>query len=79
MTLKGGYAVQPESSPPNNGVSTNKIATGGIIQKLRALMRGKATSLAPIMIGNIKLPNPPMITATATATMMIPCKLIIVL
>ena len=51
ITLSGGYAVQPESNPPIKGETSSKTPTGGIIQKLRAFTRGKATSSAPIMMG----------------------------
>ncbi len=41
-----------------------------------ALSRGNAMSSAPIMSGTTKLPSPPMTTATATAIMRKPCRLI---
>ena len=50
-----------------------------MIQKLNALIRGKATSSAPIMRGTKKLPKPPTIVATAPAIIMMPCRLMVVL
>ena len=50
--LTGGYAVQPASAaPPNRNPEDATSPEKGTIQKLRALMRGKAMSGAPIMSG----------------------------
>ena len=50
--LTGGYAVQPASAaPPRRNPETATSPEKGTIQKLRALMRGKAMSGAPIMRG----------------------------
>ncbi len=51
VSLSGGYAVQPESQPPAACEASRSTATGGTIQKLRALTRGKAISRAPIIRG----------------------------
>ena len=50
--LTGGYAVQPASAaPPSKNPEAATSPEKGTIQKLRALMRGKAMSGAPIMSG----------------------------
>ena len=49
MLLSGGYAVHPASAaPPRKKPDAAINPENGIIQKLSALMRGKAISAAPI-------------------------------
>ena len=60
--LKGGYTVQPVPAPPSTILEHNKrIKEGGNNQKLILFIRGKLMSGAPIRIGTIQLPNPPII------------------
>ncbi len=75
-TESGGYAVQPESHPPVKVAISSITATGGTSQYDSAFSRGNAMSRAPICNGTTKLPKPPSMTATATATIAIPCRLI---
>ena len=54
MLLSGGYAVQPASAaPPSRKPEITTSPENGIIQKLSALMRGKAMSAAPIWSGTM--------------------------
>ena len=54
MLLSGGYAVQPASAaPPSRKPEITTRPENGIIQKLSALMRGKAISAAPICSGTM--------------------------
>lgn len=62
IALSGGYTVQPVPAPaPTILENSNRIKDGGSNQKLRLFNRGKAISGAPIIRGNIQLPNPPII------------------
>src|SRR5215469_4969441 len=55
----GGYSVQPaDGAPSKNDENSIKPETGKI-QKLNMLSHGNATSRAPIMSGNTRLPKPP--------------------
>src|SRR5438128_10820323 len=53
-TLSGVYPVHPMFAAPSHMMTP---ATG-MIQKLSALIRGKAISFAPIRGGTIRLPKP---------------------
>ena len=75
---KGGYIVQPVPAPPPTTVDSNSSAKDGISsQKLMLFMRGNAISGAPIMIGTIQLPKPPIMAGiTMKKIMMRPCDVI---
>ena len=51
--------VQPESTPPTKKLPRIGGTAATTVQKLSAFNRGKAMSLAPIMIGMMKLANGP--------------------
>ena len=54
--------------------SSSSTKAGTISQKLILFIRGKAMSGAPIMIGTIQLPKPPISAGMTTKnTMMRPC------
>lgn len=60
--LKGGYTVQPVPAPPSTNLEQrSKMKDGGRSQKLILFIRGKLMSGAPIKIGTIQFPNPPII------------------
>jgi hypothetical protein len=62
MLLKGGYTVQPVPAPTSTREDErSRRSAGGNNQKLMLFSRGKAISGAPIMIGIIQLPKPPII------------------
>ena len=51
--------VQPESTPPTKKLPRMGGTAATTTQKLKAFSRGKAMSLAPIMIGMMKFANGP--------------------
>lgn len=60
MLLSGGYTVQPVPAPPSiSAEDRSRISDGGSSQKLMLFLRGNALSGAPIRIGTLKLPKPP--------------------
>ena len=62
MLLKGGYTVQPVPAPTSTREDERRSrSAGGNNQKLMLFNRGKAISGAPIMMGIIQLPKPPII------------------
>ncbi|CAB4925913.1 unannotated protein [freshwater metagenome] len=56
---RGWYAVQPSRIPPRRRLLSSGGTAAKSSQKLRALSRGKAISLEPIMIGMMKFPSGP--------------------
>lgn len=60
--LKGGYTVHPVPAPPSTILEQiNKVNEGGKSQNLILFIRGNLISGAPISIGTIQFPNPPII------------------
>ena len=60
--LRGGYTVHPAPTPPSIRLdTTRRIRAGGKSQNLKLFNRGNAISGAPINMGSIQLPNPPII------------------
>ena len=66
--------VHPVPAPiSSTAESSSRMKAGTISQKLILFMRGKAMSGAPIMIGTIQLPKPPISAGITTKnTMMRP-------
>jgi len=61
--LRGGYTVHPVPAPPSTRLEhRRRIKEGGSNQNLILFIRGKLMSGAPIKIGTIQLPNPPIIS-----------------
>lgn len=59
---KGGYTVQPVPTPLSFPDEVSKRRNeGGISQKLKLFIRGKAISGAPIINGTSHFPKPPII------------------
>lgn len=59
---RGGYTVHPVPTPlPTIADLIINLIEGGSNQNLILFNRGYAISVAPIIIGNSKLPNPPII------------------
>ncbi len=71
----GGYSVQPAPVPlPSVSPSITKMKPMARNQKLMLLRRGNAMSGAPIIIGTIQLPKPPISAGiTNQKIMMRPC------
>jgi hypothetical protein len=62
IPLRGGYNVQPVPAPFSIPLANkNSIKLGGNSQKLILFNLGNAISGPPIIKGNKKLPNPPII------------------
>ena len=60
--LRGGYTVHPVPAPPSTRLEHSKSTKeGGSNQNLILFIRGKLISGAPIKIGTIQFPNPPII------------------
>jgi hypothetical protein len=79
-SLKGGYKVQPVPTPPIKTDNHKKLKAGHNNQKLKLFKRGKAISGAPINIGTIQLPKPPISIGIAAKKIIItPCEVIIAL
>lgn len=75
LLLNGGYTVQPVPTPvPTVAELTIRYLAPGSNQKLLAFLRGNAISGAPIRIGTIQLPKPPIkIGITMKKIMSIAC------
>ncbi len=59
---KGGYTVHPVPTPlPTTADLINSDKEGGSSQNLMLLSRGYAMSVAPIISGTKRFPNPPII------------------
>ena len=59
--------------PPMNCPQISGTAAATMSQKLKAFKRGKAISLAPIMIGMMKLPKGPVTMMIVPTIIKIPC------